>query len=409
MSRGRTPAAARPGAERRRRTVAMLAVMAVVVLLGPVLGYVGVRAVLDSTGGRDALADNLPVQEFPSTPVGVLLVVDDRDVLAGVAVMVLAPGGTGGSVIPIPANADIGFADDARRSLQQVYAEEGPQGAVFAVESLVLVTAAFSKVVGPAELAELFAPRSPLQVGIVTPVRAAPPGDGGDGTDDGDGPPEGEGEVLIESGVALLDAASTATVLTAGAGAGDESARVDNAEAVWDAYAAAVTAAQAGPAAPLGPPASFEELLTRLGAGPVQSRGIAAIELTEQQNPTGIDVVQLDQSDAVFVFASIAPGSMSAPSTGPIMRVEAPPGYDRQVKLTLQKILFVGSNVVSVDTNAPARAGNTFVVPDAITRLRLDATDAILGEVTFEEPTFRIDGVDVTLILGTDYLESVDQ
>jgi hypothetical protein len=32
----------------------------------------------------------------------------------------------------------------------------------------------------------------------------------------------------------------------------------------------------------------------------------------------------------------------------------------------------------------------------------------IFGDFTFQDPTVRIDGVDLTVVLGTDYLATVD-
>jgi hypothetical protein len=49
-----------------------------------------------------------------------------------------------------------------------------------------------------------------------------------------------------------------------------------------------------------------------------------------------------------------------------------------------------------------------FLVPNEADRNRAQVTDGIFGTIVFDEPTVRIDGVDVTLVLGTDYLSSVE-
>jgi hypothetical protein len=49
-----------------------------------------------------------------------------------------------------------------------------------------------------------------------------------------------------------------------------------------------------------------------------------------------------------------------------------------------------------------------FIVPDEINRAEAVATNMIFGDFTFEEPSVRIDWVDLTVVLGTDYLETVD-
>jgi hypothetical protein len=78
------------------------------------------------------------------------------------------------------------------------------------------------------------------------------------------------------------------------------------------------------------------------------------------------------------------------------------------VKLTIDKILFIGANVVSVDTSAPPRPDTVFLVPNDADRNRAQLADGIFGTIVFEDPTVRIDGIDVTLVLGTDYLSTVE-
>jgi hypothetical protein len=379
---------------RRKRTFAMLATTLAVVLVAPVLFWVGLTAVLDSTGGRDALADNLPEQTFPVTPTALYLTVDDAGVLSSATVMVLSPSGVGGSIVPVPVNADVGFSADARQSLQQVYAAGGAEATQIAVESVLLVTINTVGVVDRAGLATFLTPFQPFTVTLASDVVTA--------TD------EGEDDDVLRAGTVVVDAVNAAKVLTSGAGQGTETARAANAEAFWTGFVTSVGGGRASTVAPSGIPATIDDFVSRLTSGPVASRGLSVITLSEDENPTDIDVVQLDQSEAVFVFGSVAPGSMSAPRLGASFRIEAPPGYDLQVKLTIDKILFVGANVVSVDTSRPARPDTVFLVPNEADRNRAQVTDGIFGTIVFDEPTVRIDGVDVTLVLGTDYLSSVE-
>ena len=374
---------------RRKRTIAMVLTTVAVMIIGPLLGYVGVRAVLDSTAGKDATAGNLPVAEFPFTPAAALFTTDEGGVLAGITMFVLSPTGSGGSIVPITVNSDVGFDDAARRSVRTVFAEEGPEAAVFAVESLLLVSVEYSAVEGPSELTSMLAAHEPYQVTLASPVVAEQDADS------------------IEAGAAVLDAATAARVLTSGVGTVSEDARIANAEAVWAGYAAAVGSGAPASVAAMGVPVDFDDLVARVGSGPVGSRGIAHVPFEAKNNPGGLDVSNLDRADAVFVFASIAPGSMSAPNQGPIIRVEAPAGYDAQVRKTIAILLFIQGNVVSVTTGAPPQAGTVWLVPDEADLLRIPTDDQIFGQVSFGEPTVRYDGVDATLVLGTDYLESV--
>lgn len=380
---------------RRNRTLAMSLTTLLVVAITPLLGWVGVRAVLDSTGGRDALADNLPVQTFPSTPSALYATVDSAGVLSSVTMFVMSPAGVGGSIIAIPTNADIGFSADARRSLQQVWTEEGVDGLSFAIESLINIQPNVVSINDPAQAQVFLQPYAPYTVDLATDVV----------------PDAGENDQQpIAAGTAVLDSATSVRVLTAGAGAGVENQRQGNLDAFWQAFATSIgggRAIDAGTDLSVAPQ-TFDEFVKRLVAAPVGSRGLAVKALTGEKNPTGADVVELDRSDAVFVFASIAPGSIGAATNNPRYRLEAPPGHDLQVKLTIDKLLFLGANVVSVDATGDLRSDTVFLVPDDADRNRVSVADELFGTIQYGEPTVRIDGVDVTVVLGTDYLESVD-
>ncbi|MEK7422721.1 MAG: hypothetical protein AAB131_02655 [Actinomycetota bacterium] len=380
---------------RRRRTLTMLLFTVLVMGAIPVLGYVGVRAVLDSTGGKDAQAGVLPVQEFPDTPAALFVTVDSEGVLASATVFVLAPSGAGGSIISVPVNSDVGFTDSSRQSLQGVYAAGGLEATALQVESLLLVTINHSAEADLQQAAGFLLAYEPFTVDLATEVS-----NGSTGEADS-----------IAAGTVVLDAANAAKVLTYGAGIGEETIRKANLEALWVGVAAAVGTGQPVASAVPGtaqPPVSFDDFVNRLFSSSVQSRGLSTVALTAAQNPDELDIVQLDRSEAVFVFASIAPGSMSAPGLGPIIRVEAPSGYDLQVKLTLDKLLFLAANVVSVDTSSAPQPDTIFFVPDEANRIRAQTTDVIFGEIVFGEPTVRVSGVDVTIVLGIDYLESVE-
>ena len=404
---------------RRRRTLIMFLITMLVLGAVPALGYVGVNAVLNSTGGRSADDGSLLVQRFPDTPAALFVTVDEAGVLASATVFVLAPVGVGGSIISVPVNADVGFSPQARQSLQDVYADGGLESTVLQVESLLLVTMSYSAEADVQQAAGFLVPFEPYAVDLATDVV----GTSADGTDDS-----------IPAGVSELDAAGAAKVLTYGAGVAAEGTRTANIEALWAALAVSVgagnpvdqaravatnstvdstvvsgSAVSGSPTtATLQRPSDFEQFVERLFSAAVQSRGLSTAELEGDQNPSGVDVVEVDRAEVVYVFASIAPGSMSTPDVGPRLRIEAPAGYDVEVNETLRVLLFLKANVVSVDSTGERQADTVFYVPNDADRVRVQTADVIFDEVRFGEPLVRVEGVDATIVLGTDYLESVD-
>lgn len=377
---------------RRKRSLVMLLVTVLTLAAVPVLGYVGARAILDSEGGTDALADNLPIVPFPSTPTALLATTDGAGRLTSTTVLVLDPSGLGGSIISVPVNADIGFSDDARQSLQGAYATGGLEATVAGVESLLRISLNFATEMTPDQTAALLDPFEPIHVDL--PV----------------GAPADDAHDAIPAGESELDAAGAAHVLTALPADGElEVSRRHDIEALWVGVVTAVgDGAVDGPVDAAATPTSFTEVATHLFAGTTQTRGLSAQALTAEQNPTGIDVEQVDRAEAVFVFASISPGAVFAVAEGPRIRLVAPPGYDPQVKRTIEVLLVVQANVVSVDTTAEPVEGTVFYVPDDFMMNDATLTADFFGEVEFGSPTERIDGVDITVVMGTTYLDGVE-
>jgi hypothetical protein len=413
---------------RRRRTIGMLAATLAVLLAVPVLGWVGARAVANSTGGRNALADNLPIQRFPATPTAAFVTTDESGAMTSATVFVLDPSGIGGSAISVPITADVGFAADVRQSLRSVHGEGGGEATTAALESLLALTINHHGEAGPADVEALLAPLAPITVDLPDPVPLPATTTGSDpdpdatdatgptsatdstSTDGATNDSSSDGrthDTLVPAGASELDARTAAAILTTGSGDRPDTARRPAVEALWRGIAAAVgdgTGAAPSEAAP----ATFEEYVGRLFAGPLQTRGLSATPLTGDANPDDAEVEEVARPEAVLVFGSIAPGAVSAPSQGLIFRLEAPPGYEAEVQRTIAKLLFLGGNVLSVDLTTDAQPNTVFIVPDEINRGEAGTTNMIFGEFTFEEPKVRIDGVDLTVVLGTDYLETVD-
>jgi hypothetical protein len=351
----------------------MLAATVGVLVAVPILGYVGVDAVRNSTGGKDPLADNLTTIDFPSTPTAALVTTDDAGVLTSVTVFALDPSGLGGDAVAVPITADIGFSDENRLSLQGAYAEGGADAIQAAIESLLVMTINVSEVADAERITSLLKPIEPIAVA-------------------------GQGDI---------SASEAAEILTTAAADGVESARRPQIDALWIGIAAAVGDGVPNVLTGTGVlPADFSEYAARLFAGKVEARGLSAIPLDVPDSDYEIE--ELSRSESILVFGSVAPGAVSAPSPGLVFRIEAPPGYDAEVQRTIDKLLFLGGNVVSVYLMAEPQPNTVFIVADEINRTEAETTNLIFGDFTFQEPTLRIDGVDLTVILGTEYLESVE-
>jgi hypothetical protein len=383
---------------RRRNTLLALAAGIVAAVAAPTLLYVGANAITNSKAGRNALAGVLPEQAFPQTPTAMLATVSDTNELTSVTVFVLAPDADvsatgydqrGGSVVPVPIDVDTGSGDQML-SLHDAYALGGEEELRVDLESAINLTLDFSAVMTGDEFATLLTGLPAVQVTFPRDVLGL------------------DGVALFAKGPAVLTAPQVAQIITTKSPDEPERLRHPNIDALWAGIATTVGTGRRDLTLSAAVPTSFAEMAARMMAGPLASRGLVARPIDPDRNPDGLDVEALDRPDTILVFASIAPASMSRPASGLSFRLEAPPGYDQQVRKTIGVLLAFGGNVVSVDLNAVSKAETTFLIYDESMAEAEPTDNEIFGKITVETPDVRLGGVDETIVLGTNYLKQVD-
>ena len=383
---------------RRRNTFLALGAGILAAVIAPTLLYVGAKAISNSTAGKNALADNLPVQTFPSTPTAMLATVDAAGELTSVTVFVLAPDADvseagydqrGGSVISVPINADSGSGEQLL-SLHDAYALGGEEELRTDLESAINLTIDHSRVMTADEFSAFLGGLPAIQVDLPRDVLGA------------------DGAALYGKGPVVLSPAQAAQIITANSPTETEGLRQPNIDALWSGIAGAIGTGREGQALSAASPTTFDELAARVTAGPVASAGLVARPLPADRNPEGLDIEELDRTDTILVFASISPAQMTRPASGLSYRLEAPPGYDQQVRKTIGVLLSFGNNVVSVDLNAEPRAETTFLIYDPALAEAEPTENDVFGTINVETPDVALGGVDVTIALGTDYLDQVD-
>jgi hypothetical protein len=405
---------------RRRRTVVAAVTATLLTVAAGAMFVVGVVTLANSREGQAVGVDTRPREVFPATPNALLAVTDDAGALTSLVVLTLHPDGTGGSIVPLPVNADAtaGFGLQ-RRPLNAQFDPADPESLAVAVEDMLSLTLERVSVVDPAGLAELLAPIGSVQVVLPDAVvdsdavdPNAPVGE--------DAPPPG---VVVSAGPQLLGPEEVAVVLTAI----DESVPAQQQHpidvAMWTAIGAT---APSGPAdvptdadgAPV-PPATVEELWGRLMGGAVGVRDITSAAPGAATNPTGADVVVLDRADSALVFAQISPALVSTPNPGFKVRVVSQ-YTDDQVAQTdglfdsstdvartfIDQMLSLQNNVVSADTAAQGAPDVTLVVvtdPRRVDEVRA-AAEALFGQTEVRVAETVLDGVDLDVTLGMTYL-----
>ena len=359
--------------------------MALVAVAG--MGYAGLTALRNYEGATRVTSTS---QKLPVTPVGLLGTVDDADVLTAVAVFVLSSGQQGGGyIVSLPASTDstpgVGLT---RAPLSLVYSTGGAEALTTAVESVLSMTIDVGAVLDPAELEAVLTPVSPVKLTLASDVL--------DGADEAP---------LFAAGENSLSAAQVTEVLTAVADDQVHADRHNNLDAVWKGVAESVGAGRTAPDLSVKP-TDLPSLIEHVFAAPTGARALPTSPVDEAQNPEEIDVATLERSEAVFNLAAIAPSSMTTPSPGLIFRVEAPPGYEARVRVAVAALLFLGANVKSVLLDGPVQPETRLLLSDESLASQAESNNAYFGATQTLTAEVPIEGIDVVLQLGTEFLEA---
>lgn len=372
---------------RRRRTALILTanLLAVAAMAG--MGYAGVTALRNYEGATRVTSAS---QKLPITPVGMLSTVDDDDVLTSVAVFVLSSGRQGGgNIVSLPASTDsTPGLGSVRTPLSAVYAEGGAEALAKAVESVLSITIDFDEVLAPDEVEEVLAPVSPVKLTLASDVL-----DGADETP------------LFSAGENSLSSAQVTEVLVAIAEDETYLDRRANIDAVWAGVAESVGAGRTAPDLTVAP-TDLRSLVEQVFAAPTGARALPTAPVDAELNPDELDVLTVDRAEAVFTFAAISPSSMTTPSIGLIFRVEAPAGYEERVRHAVAVLLYLGVNVKSVILDAPAQAVTQLYVSDESLTRQAEENYTYFGDVQTFTAEVPIEGIDVVMKLGTEFLEA---
>lgn len=417
---------------RRRRTLIGFGVTVVLLVTASILTVVGVVTLSNSEEGRAVEQDDRPVVVLPGTPNAAVAVVDDEGRLASLVVATLRPEGIGGSIVTVPVNADVngGFGEERVR-YDGVFDSDEPDGSRSTLEAMLSLTIERFEVVDEDGVADLIEP--------VTPAEVYLPDDVVDSDAVGTGIVAGAGERTLRASVA-------AEALAAIDESGDSYDHHDLDVAIWSGLAA--EAPVPGPGPELGElgrpvaPASVEELFARLWTGPVEVRDLSIIdgegadgsdgESVDDDDGVGadadgtdaesaVDAVVLDRRDVLLVFAQVSPGLVSTPNQALSFRIEAC-FDDEQIEASdglfestseltrelIGELLFFQGNIVSVDTS-PCEGGAPEVSQVEVSQERfledvIFFSSLVFGESEVVVADTLIDGVDVTVRLGTDYI-----
>ncbi len=408
----------------RRRRDTWLAVGLIVALLtvAGVLTLVGARTLADSTLGREVVVfDDASTLRLPHTATAFLGVVGDEGHLTTAAVLVLAPDGTGGSIVSFASVADsAGNQALDVYPLDDAWLEGGEDLLRLDVEALTGVGFDLFEVVSADRLVELMGPLDELgELFIDLDDSVFDPS-----TDAAW--PSGEQGFSVERVLRLLAARNP--------GAVTDTDLIEVRTKVWNSITEGVGSGLASLEGRFSPgelsasttPTDLGGFVERLFSDRVTHRAIAHAPVDPERNPREVEVVFHDPSEVVMVFAQIAPARVGAPLSGATFRLESvfasddltgvvvdgvPVSGADIALLAVDRIRAASGNVLSVSATSSGLAPQVtrvFVADDDQIEIAAQSFALLFGTVEVSLAEERIDGVDVQVVLGVSFLDDLD-
>jgi hypothetical protein len=392
-------------ATRKRRTLLAFLAGVVIAAAVPAFAYSAVQTIRTSREGTNAVQELPPLKELPPTPGALLVGVDDRGEATSITVFALAPSGAGGTAIVLPVTSQArlpsGVEDGA---VADAYADGGLDALRAAVEGLMGITLSFAGEVDREGLVALLEPLGTLRVTMPTTAL--------DRSDSGD-------IVLLDQGTFDVEAATAAGILLASPTSQVEDERLPAVTSVWSAIASRVGSGlaysapdviQTGTTDPEditvtrapGLPENMQRFVSAVFSGPL---GVWQLTGDRIDASDGRTLIRLDLGELMYVVATVMPDAVSPPEITIRMQVLSPLGDPSVTMDAVARLAYAGANIVlvrEVDLRpAPSRSVMEYLTEDD--RLDAENYETVLGDVEYRAATERIDGIDVTVILGSDY------
>jgi len=384
-------------ARRRRRMVTALVLGLVGVVALPAGLVVGTNSLLNTSGGKSV--DQTPALQIPTTPAGLLVGVNESDEVTMMALLAIAPGAKGGTIVSIPvgANAEVPKSGEIHR-VADTYKTSGFEAFVIDVEGLLNVTFSVVAKVSTAELAAMLAPIGDQSMLIEKEVINTEL----DGTD----------TVVLSAGQQTLTPMQIAQGLMARKTGALESDRLSRIKLLWETVAKARPKTSESPSTTettrsttLLIPTDIASFFAAVISGPVQNWQLTGTFVSEpQRNPGPRDLYDLDGGEIIMVMASVVPSSVTAGSAMISFLIDSPFTDARITRQAVLRLAYIGANVIVVREVPGAPAAHTVIkYNDEIVRSDLELFTTLFGPIEFNKTDERVEGIDAQLVLGEDF------
>ena len=360
---------------------------------------IGAADLLNDSGGDNV--DNNATVSIPLTPVEMLAITNSRNELASLALIAINPSLRGGTIVSVPVGARADVRDnEAPRRIADSYTAGGLTALKTDVENLLNVSLEVADVVNAADLANVLAPIGSQPVSLPQAVV--------------DTAADGTVATVLGAGSTTVTGQQVAASLAASQAGSAESTRLPQVKALWSAVARAGVATSTDSSATTvepevskpSTPTSTSEFFAALLSGEVDVWQFGATLLVDaQRNPANADMYELDGGEVLTVMASVAPSAMRPTNTNISVMIDIPFDNTTYAKEAATRLAFMGANVVLIRHVPETPAEETVVFyNDTMGRVEAETFVNLLGTLTYKESLEIIDGVNLRIVLGNDFV-----
>lgn len=387
-------------ARRRRRKIAAVVTSVLSVLALPSGVVVGANALLNESGGNNV--DEAGVAEIPTTPVEMIAVtkhIGEVVSVSSIALLAIAPGGHGGTIVSVPVGASAHVADGAAPArIADYYVTDGIFGLKSAVEDLLNITIDHADDVTAMEFADLIKAIAPQQVTLAQPIF--------------DTTAAGVATVL-EAGAQTVAPAQIAAGLAASQSGIPESDRLAQVKELWKsiAHAGAPVAVDSSASSTTVPavtdvPVDTAGFLAAMLSDRVDVWQLSSTLITDaKRNPSNVDLYELDGGETLMVMASVVPSALQLASDAISVMVDVPFSNTNIAREAVTRLAYLGAKVMLVRQIAETPAEHTVVYyADELARAEGEAYSSTLGTLEFKKAPQTISGVNLQVVLGNDFV-----
>jgi hypothetical protein len=396
---------------RKRRAIATVALGVVSLAVLPTGLVVATNVMLHSTGGNNVTTDKST--KIPVTPTALLAVTDSRNALASLAMIAVAPGGKGGTIVSLPVNTSAVIAKGySVHRFSDSFASSGLTGLQSDVEGTLGVTFDLVASVNATDLATLMTPMGTQNVNLAQPVydNASSP------TATSAGAPRAGAVTVLPAGAQSLTPTQVATALASDQTSVPESTRLPQVKALWSAVANATATASTSSGATATSLASVTSanteiptdaagFFTDLFKGSIQVWQLSSSLITDTTvNPNNSDLYQLDTGETLMIMASVAPSAIAITSSNVTVLIDSPFADTNLVKEAVVRLAYVGATVVVVRQTADAPQEHTTVAyTDEMVHSSMTAFESVMGALSFNVDSTPVEGINARITLGNDF------